>query len=110
MNKPSFNLFLRIRYCSHRLGVWGRSTKYNAKGLRSGVACMAERIGAKQRLHLPIDLLHGGDFVLTDALGLPTFHYQNKRLIKRLTIISVDGVIRKVFYPVFPPDRNAEEV
>jgi peroxiredoxin len=31
-------------------------------------------------------------------------------LIKRTTLILRDGRIEKVFYPVFPPDRNAEEV
>ena len=31
-------------------------------------------------------------------------------LIKRLTLMIEDGKIRKVFYPVFPPDRNAADV
>jgi len=31
-------------------------------------------------------------------------------LLKRLTLILYDGRIEKVFYPVFPPDRHAEEV
>jgi peroxiredoxin len=31
-------------------------------------------------------------------------------LIKRLAMIIDDGVIKKVFYPVFPPDRNAPDV
>lgn len=31
-------------------------------------------------------------------------------LTKRLTLISVDGKIIKVFYPVFPPDQSATEV
>ena len=31
-------------------------------------------------------------------------------LIKRLTLIVRDGVIAHVFYPVFPPDRNADDV
>jgi peroxiredoxin len=31
-------------------------------------------------------------------------------LIKRLTLIVRDGVIEHVFYPVFPPDRNAGDV
>jgi peroxiredoxin len=35
---------------------------------------------------------------------------QGIRLIKRLTFVTLDGVIRKVFYPVFPPDRNANDV
>jgi peroxiredoxin len=31
-------------------------------------------------------------------------------LLKRLTLIIEDGRIEKVFYPVFPPGKNAEEV
>jgi peroxiredoxin len=31
-------------------------------------------------------------------------------LIKRLALVIDDGTIRKVFYPVFPPDRNAGDV
>ena len=31
-------------------------------------------------------------------------------LYKRLTLIAHEGQIEKVFYPVFPPDKNAEEV
>jgi peroxiredoxin len=30
--------------------------------------------------------------------------------LKRLTLIIEDGRIGKVFYPVFPPGKNAEEV
>ena len=31
-------------------------------------------------------------------------------LIRRLTLIATDGTIEKVFYPVFPPERNADDV
>ena len=31
-------------------------------------------------------------------------------LIKRLALVIDDGRITKVFYPVFPPDRNAGDV
>lgn len=65
---------------------------------------------AKARLQLPFDLLNDRQLVLTRAMQLPTFEYNKARLIKRLTIVAIDGVIRKVFYPVFPPDRNAEDV
>lgn len=65
---------------------------------------------AKARLGLPFELLNDGEFTLTEAMRLPTFEYANSRLIRRLTIVSMNGVIRKVFYPVFPPDRNAEDV
>jgi peroxiredoxin len=65
---------------------------------------------AKARLELPFELLNDSHFALTEAMSLPTFEYNNSRLIKRLTVIAVNGVIQKVFYPVFPPNRNAEEV
>jgi peroxiredoxin len=31
-------------------------------------------------------------------------------LYKRLALIVENGLIRKVFYPVFPPDQNANDV
>jgi peroxiredoxin len=65
---------------------------------------------AVQRLHLPFELLNDSSFLLTNALNLPTFEYKSLRLIKRLTLIVVNGLIRKVFYPVFPPNQNAAEV
>jgi peroxiredoxin len=30
--------------------------------------------------------------------------------VQRITLILHEGTIEKVFYPVFPPDRNAEEI
>lgn len=65
---------------------------------------------AVQRLHLPFELLSDSDFKLTGALKLPTFEYGSLRLIKRLTLIIKNGAIRKVFYPVFPPNENAADV
>lgn len=43
-------------------------------------------------------------------MRLPTFRAAGMTLIKRLTMVVEDGVVRHVFYPVFPPDRHAEEV
>jgi peroxiredoxin len=65
---------------------------------------------AKRRLALPFELLNDSTFVLCEMLRLPTFVYSGSRLIKRVTIVATDGLIRKVFYPVFPPNRNAEDV
>ncbi len=65
---------------------------------------------AHARLHLPFALLNDGQLALAQALKLPTFEYAGTRLIKRLTIIATGGFIRKVFYPVFPPNNNAGEV
>ncbi len=65
---------------------------------------------AKMRLHLPFDLLSDGDLSLANTLKLPMFEIEGKHLVKRVTLIAEDGKIVKVFYPVFPPDRNADEV
>jgi peroxiredoxin len=65
---------------------------------------------ARDRLHLPFQLLSDSSLQLKNALRLPTFRVQGVELYKRLTLIIETGKIEKVFYPVFPPDKNAEEV
>jgi peroxiredoxin len=65
---------------------------------------------AAERLHLPFPLLSDESLALTRALRLPTFTTHGMTLLKRLTLIVRDGAIEHVFYPVFPPDRNAGEV
>lgn len=65
---------------------------------------------AATRLHLPFALLSDSGYRFTDQLRLPTFEADGMRLNKRVTLIARDGEIRKYFYPVFPPDRNADEV
>ena len=63
-----------------------------------------------QRLHLPFALLSDARLELQQALTLPTFVVDGMTLLRRLTMVLDDGVITKVFYPVFPPDRSAAEV
>lgn len=65
---------------------------------------------AAERLNLPFPLLSDADLRLANALRLPTFEVQSMTLLKRLALVIKDGRIEKVFYPVFPPDKNAEEV
>jgi peroxiredoxin len=65
---------------------------------------------AVERLHLPFELLSDAQLELATALRLPTFTVASMVLIKRLTLIINNGVIEHVFYPVFPPNKNAEEV
>jgi peroxiredoxin len=102
-------------------GVSGQGQTEPAVGL-------AEQLALKGRLGLPFELLNDSRFQLADALRLPTFvaslheptvvyegrqatfPLQGRRLLKRLTLVADRGVVRKVFYPVFPPDRNADEV
>ena len=62
------------------------------------------------RLHLPFPVLSDEKLALTRALDLPTMQVAGLTLIKRLALIIDDARITHVFYPVFPPDRNAGDV
>ena len=65
---------------------------------------------AVERLHLPFAVLSDERLELARALKLPTFKVAGMTLLKRMALVIDDGVITKLFYPVFPPDKNAEEV
>ena len=62
------------------------------------------------RLHLPFPVLSDEKLELTGALQLPTMKVAGLTMIKRLALIVDDARISHVFYPVFPPDRNASDV
>ena len=66
-----------------------------------------------ERLKLPFDFLSDSNLELLKHLNLPHFtlpELNNVPLIKRLTIIIKNAAIDHVFYPIFPPDRHAQEV
>jgi peroxiredoxin len=65
---------------------------------------------AAERLHLPFRLLSDAALRLTTGLKLPAMLVDGATLLKRMALIIDDGIITHVFYPVFPPDRNAVEV
>jgi peroxiredoxin len=65
---------------------------------------------AVDRLHLPFPVLSDARLELARAACLPTFAVGGMTLLKRMALVIDDGVVTKVFYPVFPPDKNAEEV
>ena len=63
-----------------------------------------------ERLHVPFQVLSDSEFTMTRALNLPSMEVAGLTLIKRLALIIDDARITHVFYPVFPPDRNAGDV
>lgn len=77
-------------------GISSQSSEYQAE--------------VRQRLHLPFELLSDHALKLKTTLKLPTFHLEGMELYKRVTLICDNSTIVKVFYPVFPPDRNAQYV
>lgn len=81
---------------SHVFGVSTQDTPYQQE--------------LKERVHLPYQLLSDEKLEMVEALKLPTFEFQGKVLIKRLTLAVENGKIVHVWYPVFPPDQSASEV
>ncbi|HEY6961693.1 MAG TPA: peroxiredoxin [Gaiellaceae bacterium] len=63
-----------------------------------------------ERNHIPYPVIADPELRLRDALRLPTFDVAGHTLYKRLALVARGGRIAKVFYPVFPPDRNAADV
>ncbi len=63
-----------------------------------------------ERLHVPFPVLSDEALTLARAWRLPTMEVAGMTLLKRLALVLVEGRVDKVFYPVFPPDRNAADV
>jgi peroxiredoxin len=65
-----------------------------------------------ERLELPFELLSDQHLAFKTALSLPVLDVQaaGMTVLKRVTLICNDQEIIKVFYPVFPPNKSAEEV
>jgi peroxiredoxin len=87
---------LKAAGARHVFGLSTQSNEYQAE--------MASR------LHLPFPVLSDDKLKLARALELPTMQVAGLTLIKRLALIVDDARITHVFYPVFPPDRNAADV
>ena len=81
---------------SHIFGISTQDTPY--------------QLELKERTHLPYQLLSDENLELIKSLKLPTMEWKGKTLIKRLALAVEDGTIVQVWYPVFPSDKNAEEV
>ena len=92
------DLFAELK-AAGAMQVFGLSTQSNAYQTEMA-----------SRLHLPFPVLSDEKLALTRALNLPTMQVAGLTMIKRLALIIDDGRITHVFYPVFPPDRNAGDV
>jgi peroxiredoxin len=90
---------LRAEIAAHRAALVGISTQ-----------TPDEQREFAEREHIPYPLLSDHDLELADAMGLPNFETSGLHLYKRLTFVAEAGEIVKVFYPVFPPERNAGDV
>ncbi len=68
------------------------------------------QLEAVKRLHLPFPLLSDAKLDFAHTLRLPSMDVAGRTLLKRMALIIDGGKITQVFYPIFPPDRNAADV
>ena len=93
-------------FCDHA----GELAARGARVAGLSAQTLAEQIELAERLHMPFPVIADPERRLGSAIGLPTFEFEGATLYRRVTLVLEAGAIATVFYPVFPPDRNAEEV
>jgi peroxiredoxin len=94
-------------------GFRDHSADLAALGARvAGLSAQAvdDQIEFAKRNRMPFPVISDEWLDLARDPGLPTFEVETLTLYKRLALIAEQGRIVKVFYPVFPPDRNAQDV
>lgn len=69
-----------------------------------------EQVEFSRREHIPFRLLSDPERIVGEALDLPVFEADGIVAYKRMTLIARGGTIAHVRYPVFPPDRDADDV
>ena len=67
------------------------------------------RSSSPRRNQIPYPVIADPELRLGAALRLPTFEV-GATLYKRITLVVEACAIAKAFYPVFPPDKNVDEV
>ena len=116
---PEWDTIPGARGCTPQsCGFRDLAAEFAAEGVR--IAAVSTQDTAYQREfvernHIPFAILSDAALELSQALALPTFEFTAPRggcstLIKRMAWHVEGGQIVKVWYPVFPPDRNAEIV
>ncbi len=111
---PEWDSIPGARGCTpHTSGFRDRYAEFAALGARvyglstQDTAYQREMV---ERIGVPFPVLSDEQLALTRAMRLPTMDVAGLTLLRRIAWIARDGVIERVFYPVFPPDRNAADV
>ncbi len=112
--RPGWDLIPGARGCTPQACAFRDHAAELARlgALVAGVSAQSleEQVAFAQRNHMPFPIVSDEGLRLCSALGLPTFEVDGDVLYKRVTLVAEGRVIAKVFYPVFPPDRNAADV
>ena len=69
-----------------------------------------DQVEFAERNHMPYPVIADPERRLGARAAAADVRRRRLTLYKRITLVAEACAIAKVFYPVFPPDRNAEEV
>ena len=112
--KETWNAIPGARGCTPQsCGFRDHAEKLRGHGLKlAGLSAqtLEDQVEVSERLGIIYPIVADPGLELKAALSLPTFEFEGAELYKRVTLVIRGGRIGQVFYPVFPPDRNAEEV
>ena len=113
-NLPGWDAIPGARGCTPQsCGFRDHAAELAALGARvAGLSAQSldDQLEFAERNDIRYPVIADPELRLRDALGLPTFTTSGLELYKRLALVAEGGEIAKVFYPVFPPDRNAADV
>lgn len=114
MNPHAWDQIPGARGCTpHSCGYRDLKADFDLKGVSLfGLSVQSPAVQDEfaERNLITFPILSDYQYKLTDSLNLPTFDFEGTRLIKRMALYIVGAKIVKVFYPVFPPNKNAADV
>ena len=111
---PGWNAFPGARGCTPQSCRFrDRAAELRALGARvAGLSAQSldDQLEFAERNRIPFPIISDERLLLAATLRLPTFDVGPLTLYKRLALVAEERRIVKVFYRVFPPDRNADDV
>ena len=111
---PGWDAFPGARGCTPQsCGFRDHAAELGELGARvAGLSSqtLEDQIEFAERNHMPFPVIADPQLRAGQLLLLPTFEIAGHRRYRRLALIAERGHVTKVFYPVFPPDRNATDV
>lgn len=111
---PGWDLIPGARGCTPQSCAFrDRNAELSTLGVRvAGLSAqnLADQVEFADRNRMPFPVISDEWLDLARDPGLPTFDVEGLTLYKRLALVAERGEIVKVFYPVFPPQRNAQDV
>lgn len=98
-----------LQNCSFR-DNYDNLIKANALPIGVSTQSVSDIKEMTNRLHIPYDVVSDQELIMASTINLPTFSIDEKKFLKRVTLIIEKSVIKKVFYPIFSPNTHINEV